>query len=99
MQISRKIRKQAATKTLAKRMIICLFLILLLVSFIISWLMNKMLAFTVLTVIIFFGILSNNPHNFKQFIPGLTTKRWLVKFSFILLYLFLVMALISRLCV
>lgn len=97
VEISRKMRKQEAAKVLAKRIKITLLGAVLVLILGTTCYLNNILAFTVLTVIIFFGMLSVNPSNFKRFIPGLTiSNRWL-KFIIMLIYLITAMALISQL--
>lgn len=99
MDLSRRMRKKEAAKVLAKRIKFIIIGLISVLSLLTIWYMQNMLAFIIITVIILGGILNINPYNLKRFIPGLTTNSLGLKFVYTLVYILMVMALISQMCI
>jgi uncharacterized membrane protein len=99
MELSRKMRKKEAAKNSARRTKFIILGLTAVLSLLAVWHMKNLLAFVIVTVIFFFGILNINLYNLKRFIPGLTTNSPSLKFMYTLIYLLMVMALISQICI
>lgn len=60
-----------------------------------AWYFN-ILVFTILSVVIFFGIICINYHNVRNYVPGLVSTRRYIRVIAICFYLIAILALIGK---
>lgn len=96
MESSRIARKQKSFQTLYKKAALVTLALIIAGALIFTWYLNYKLTFTVLTVIIFFGILCIKPDLLKKYIPGLNSTNPGIRIIASILYLLAVLALISQ---
>lgn len=93
---SRIERKQKSSQMLYKKGALILTVTALFGSLIAAWYLNYKLTFTILAVIIFFGILCFKPNLYKNCLPGLNSSKLAVRFLSSVLYVLIVIAIISQ---
>lgn len=93
---SRIERKQKSFQLLYKKGASILIGVVLFGSLLMTWYLNYKLTFTILAVIIFFGILCIKPSLYKNYLPGLNSSNLAVRFLSSILYVLIVIAIVSQ---
>jgi hypothetical protein len=96
MESSRVARKQKSSQALYKKVAFITVALIGAGVLLLTWYLNYKLTFTVLTVIIFFGVLCVKPDLLKKYMPGLNSANQGIRIIASILYLLAVMALISQ---
>ncbi|QJW46411.1 hypothetical protein HA075_11705 [bacterium BFN5] len=96
MENSRIERKQKSSQLLYKKGALILSGTALFGSLIAAWYLNYKLTFTILTVIIFFGILCFKPDLYKNYLPGLNSSNIAIRILSSILYVLIVIAIVSQ---
>jgi len=93
--MSRRERNREISKNLIQRIygfLVWLFVVsILAIAYYFS-----ILTFVILSVVVFFGILSTNRLNIRSIIPGIDSRNWLIRLSVACFYLVAVILLISK---
>lgn len=95
MAISRRERKRENSKIFVQRIYGALAWLFIACSLGIAYYFN-ILLFAILSIVVFFGILSTNCFKVRSIIPGIDSRNWMIRLAAAGLYLVAVMLLISR---
>lgn len=95
MPMSRIERKREAARIFVKRFYAILVSVVV-VSILIAAYCWSIFAFTVLSVIAFFGIISLNCFNIRQWIPGIASNYLVIRIGAGIVYLLVVVMIISK---
>jgi|GEM_PF-3953624 hypothetical protein len=95
MSVSRLERKRENSRIFFRRLYRALIILITVLTLMITY-HKSILCFTVLSVLIFFGIISLNCFNIRLVIPGIASKHLVIRLGAAMFYLVTVIILISK---